>query len=340
MLSVDDIKDWNDLKEIKFHSLILGNGASISVSENFNYSSLYEKAFNDQEELINIFEHYETKDFEFVLDKLWHTNKINKFLKIDDNDKVFNKYKNIQERLIETIINNHVNYNFIFFDSKKIYEFIKQFRFVFSLNYDLVLYWSFLEGNDHYNKYFKDCFINNKFEDDWEYLNQPHPNADGVTLIFYPHGNLVLAKTKEGFERKISAQKDDLLEDIFDEWSENNSRPLFVSEGSSKKKLETINRSKYLSTVYFDMMTSIDGDICIYGWSLSKNDIHIIKQLFSKNNNINKIAISIYKKNVEEEELLEQMEEIKMRVRKYARRANMDPEIIFFDASSDGCWIN
>ena len=69
----------------------------------------------------------------------------------------------------------------------------------------------------------------------------------GTTLVFYPHGNLVLATNFLGQETKIcSDQQADLLENIIRQWKIEDSTPLFVSEGSSDQKLGAIHRNGYL----------------------------------------------------------------------------------------------
>lgn len=65
------IKQWIDISEdFQDGALILGNGASIAIDSNFDYLSILEYA--TKEKLLNsdvklLFEKYETKDFELIL---------------------------------------------------------------------------------------------------------------------------------------------------------------------------------------------------------------------------------------------------------------------------------
>lgn len=84
--NISELKTWQDLSGISFDTLILGNGASISLDESFSYTSFFDSAFEDQERIKKIFDSYSTRDFEFIMDKLWHADNINSFLDIEDED--------------------------------------------------------------------------------------------------------------------------------------------------------------------------------------------------------------------------------------------------------------
>ena len=74
------IKQWNDIEEGFNHSIILGNGASIAVDSRLHYSSLYEAANSEgfiTDEVSKIFDHFDTNDFEFVLQALANAHAIN-----------------------------------------------------------------------------------------------------------------------------------------------------------------------------------------------------------------------------------------------------------------------
>ncbi|RJQ86648.1 DUF4917 family protein [Amycolatopsis panacis] len=72
---------------------------------------------------------------------------------------------------------------------------------------------------------------------------------------------------------------------------ESSKRPLFVSEGSSKAKLQTIGRSPYL-TFCLDSLRRDEGNTVIFGHSLSDEDKHIVDAL--KNGVSREFAVSIY----------------------------------------------
>lgn len=340
MLEEFEIKEWEEVKEdLNFDSIILGNGASISISNKFNYHSLYEEAFNEQDSRITeIFDEYETTDFELILDRLFHADKVNEIFNIDDPDsELANNYDLIKERLIEVIRENHIEYQELSNELEQIYEFLKNFDKVFSLNYDLIVYWSMLKGNDELGNYFKDCFNSGTFDSDWERFKEPY-RASGSTLVFYPHGNLILAKNKNDNETKLNLDREfwDLLELIFLKWKNYDYRPLFISEGSSAQKLKSIKRSPYLNIVYYNIIPSITNDICIYGWSLADNDNHLVKKFF-KDNYIYNVAVSIFKGDRNNRDLQNEMRKINTKIKNYSKNTGIN--IYFYDSSSEGSWI-
>ena len=103
---------WAEIKNYSTRKLLLGNGASIAVCDNFAYGSLYEeadKAGKIGESLKRIFDDFETTDFEYILRLLWVTKKINKLLGVE-NDDTSRLYIELQRTLIKTITNIHPNH--------------------------------------------------------------------------------------------------------------------------------------------------------------------------------------------------------------------------------------
>lgn len=88
--------------KLKNATLILGNGSSISYSSKFAYSSLYDKAaFTDEEK--QLFDKFDTNNFEYILRKLFQAGEVNKVLELDKEKKVNSVYENIRLKLIATI---------------------------------------------------------------------------------------------------------------------------------------------------------------------------------------------------------------------------------------------
>jgi hypothetical protein len=335
-----DIVEWETIKDDYSDCLLLGNGASIAVDEGFSYSSLLEEARSMgliSERIEHLFDHFETQDFENILRLVWHTFSINRLLDIDE--KVTPEvYDQIRGALIQIVNKIHVNYHQIEGCFPKISEFIKEFHTILSLNYDLILYWGFLWSNDNDEKVkFKDCFVGNEFDSEWEkYYESIRPSTKSV-LVFYPHGNLVLAHDLLGNERKIVRRNIDeyLVDRITNEWNSGNLNPIFVSEGKSDQKLNAILRSGYLSTVYNSIIPSIQNSMVVYGWSMSKNDDHILRALMRSN--VRHIAVSVY---LAGEDVDGFCYRIDRKIRESSGKRGKEIKIDFFDSASKGCWVN
>ncbi|WP_157091975.1 DUF4917 family protein, partial [Proteus myxofaciens] len=174
-------------------------------------------------------------------------------------------------------------------------QFIKQFNTIFSLNYDIMLYWTIMQVNDnHPYPLFKDCFTHRYFNEDFEDFREYRGNTS--SLVFYPHGNLILAKDENDEELKLTINNsNNLIDQISNNWNDNNYSPLFVSEGTSEDKLKTIRSSNYLTRIYHEAIPTINDSLLILGWSMGTHDEHILKQIpFNK---IRHLGIVVYMDN-------------------------------------------
>jgi len=218
----------------------------------------------------------------------------------------------------------------------QLYQFTKQFRTVVSLNYDLILYWILMYGNRNEDGHrFKDCFQGSGlFRNNWQDLRNPIRKEKEVTLSLYQHGNLSIFRDAKNTETKVQrGDFEGLLEVITSQW-EDNKIPLFVAEGTGTKKLESIKSSSYLSTIFYEVLPDLitqKANLVIYGWSLGKQESHLVKQIF-KNKQSGKVAISIFQNNQEECH----------RIYRLIKNEKVAPniEIEFFDSQSSGCWNN
>lgn len=331
---------WKEIRGDFKQTLVLGNGASIAVDKCFSYTSLYDEASKMlllNEQVQKLFKYYATTDFEFVLRLVWRAHQINKLFGVEDKE-VAEAYFKIRESLIKVVQKVHVSYAQAAESLPAIAGFLHRFKTVISLNYDLLVYWAMLYGNNVIDgPWFKDCFINDdhSFRDDYHFLRDPYGKAKGATLVFYPHGNLVLATNFLGQETKIcSDQQADLLENIVNRWEVEDSTPLFVSEGSSDQKLGAIHRNGYLRTIYNDVLGRLPEKqaICVYGWSMSGQDRHLIEAIGQSKPQ--KLAISVFTGSPDWEKSCEQLQTRVGQVFgfKYC-------EVLFYDSQSDECWV-
>jgi hypothetical protein len=205
---------------------------------------------------------------------------------------------------------------------------MQRFETVVSLNYDLIVYWAAQHGNNSLGQWFKDCFVRGTFREDWDTVRAPYGRAEGSTLYFYPHGNLVLARREPSAEGKVSVRNaDNLLGEIFIRWEGGDLVPIFVCEGTSDHKVNSIRASSYLQRVYREVMPAIGESLVVYGWSMSAQDNHILESL--KRGSIRRVAFSVFGNDQEFADAIEE------RLTAAGIR-----EVLFFDSTSDGCWNN
>ncbi|MFM4856996.1 DUF4917 family protein [Aeromonas hydrophila] len=327
------IEQWLDIADDFTESLLLGNGASRAVDDCFSYDSLKLRAeelglFNKN--VTKLFEYFNTSDFELVLRLIWQANNVNKALEIEDAD-TYEAYIHVRECLINAVQDIHPQHAKIIEYLPNAYHFIKRFNTILSLNYDIFLYWTMMFGNERQDFHkFKDCWIRSEFDENWENYRQSLNDYDrDISLVFYPHGNLVLARNNIEYESKLTGQGNNLLDTILASWRSESYIPLFVSEGTSQQKTSAINNSHYLSTVYREVIPSISDNLVIYGWNFGEHDLHILRRL--KKTTIRTIAVSVFRGDQAFCNRVEQMIHDNIRG---------DIEVVFFDSASPGCWIN
>lgn len=327
------LEKWSDISGKFSHSLLLGNGASISIHPELSYTSLFTKVHGKLDKrLLDLFNNLHTTNFEFILRQLLETHQTNVVLSIKENV-TEDLYKQLRSSLIEVIRSVHPEYQSVEKQLLQAGKFLQHFKWVISLNYDLLVYWAMIKTNEKEGQWFKDCFTNGVFEKDFKFLEKPFGNAKGATLVFYPHGSLYLATEPFGGEVKVTRSGGNHLRDtILKAWEQQNYLPLFVSEGRSTEKYQAITRNNYLNTVYDSVLAKVDTSLCIYGWSLGDQDQHILDAL--DRGNIKDIAISVYTKADKWEA---QCAEISKKIANTHRIKNCN--IHFFDAESNGCWI-
>lgn len=327
-----EISDWEDIKDGYKGTVLLGNGASISVDESFHYGSLKQHSLDNgllTEDVEKIFDFFHTDDFELILRIVWQATNVNKSLDIVD-EKTEEAYQHVRDCLIAAVRDIHSEHDDISDQLPNIYNFLKGFNTVIDLNYDLIVYWAMMYGLDINDGHaFKDCFVGSEFDDDWQRFKDPIGWQRSCALVFYPHGSLIFARDKIENEKKISTNGLSLLEGILGKWRRGSYVPLFVSEGTKEQKVKSIQSSYYLNTVYREVLTSLSNNLVIYGWGMGEHDMHIIQRVAKSN--ISKVAISVFRND----------QAYCNRVSKVLEdEFGAQCEIEFFNSESAGCWNN
>jgi hypothetical protein len=146
---------------------------------------------------------------------------------------------------------------------------IQDFEFVFSTNYDLLLYWAIMAGNAR--EEFKDYF----WGENQEFDLTDTQISGRVTRVLYLHRGLHLYRLRSGASIKRIAEPGKSLLDSFGVPFRDDATPLFITEGSSEDKLASIRRSNYLSFVY-TLFSQHRGSTVVFGHSLSNTDSHLV----------------------------------------------------------------
>jgi hypothetical protein len=276
---VDRLKEWADLKDdYPWETLVLGNGLSINIWPEFAYRGLFEHADLDCA-AHRLFSKFETENFEMVLEALWHAEQTLAALR-KKTTAVTKLYENVQSALFQAVRKVHVPWRKI--DRPRLQQIsdaMRSYRFVFTLNYDLLTYWAAMQGGA--KSAIRDFF----WSDDHTFDSDNADLAEGTTGLLYLHGGLHLWQdSKTGRTGKWTTTKGSgvtLLKILQSKVSAIASRrPLFVSEGTSKEKMAVIRRSDYLSYALQTLSENRTNTV-IFGASFGPQDKHITEAIAS-----------------------------------------------------------
>ncbi len=273
----DKLEDWKDVADdFVGASLLLGNGASRSIWDSFEYASLLEATRSNiykrlKPEDYSLFKKLKTENFEQVLGTLQSAVLACEALGL--NPEPFEKpYARIRDALGEAVTRVHVPWDKLGEDRLKLLNTIlAQYDFVFTTNYDLLVYWAIMQEPSD----FRDYFWGQGFDlTDTEIWGK-------VTKVVYLHGALHLYRAQSGEVWK--AKKENFGADLllkFPNAFGPGVEPLLISEASSADKLRSIYGSDYLSFAY-SQFTNHKGALVIFGQGLSNNDQHLIDAINS-----------------------------------------------------------
>lgn len=281
----------------KIHAL-LGNGFSISCRPDiFVYGKLFERA--DFSKLSpsakKAFEVLKTQDFEKVIKVLRFASIV---LEAYDgvSSKVMNQLKKdadgLREVLVHAIASSHPDWPGEITENEyaSCRTFIANFNNVYTLNYDLLLYWAVMhdEGGKKINS--DDGFRTPEDDLDSEYVVWEADTSRNQN-IWYLHGALHVFDAGVEIQKYTWINTGKRLIDQIREALDKNYFPLFVAEGTSKEKLTRIKHSDYLAKAKRSF-SSIQGALFIHGHSLASNDEHFLKAI--EKGKIEHIFVSLY----------------------------------------------
>ncbi len=319
-------------------NLLLGNGFSVAYSDVFCYDSiLKESSFCGS----NLFRG--TSDFEKVIDDLNFKRDV--YQQAYDEYGIASMFANWSDELkwdlvnIITDIQSRVKPNKR--EKHNTFLFLSNFNNIFTLNYDLLLYWVINDVLNSYNpnepEYYSivrtdrfypiDGFIGNHNGDDCIWCKDK-----SIQNIFYLHGGLHLFCDEQNIYKLKNDSVNNLsITDKTKYWLNKGVFPIVVIEGNSSDKLYRINNCDYLKYCY-EKWNQIDGVVFIYGHSLDENDQYIFDAI-NANQNIKAVYISIFDPLKNETDIIERAYELF-----YERIHDKSLSVEFYNAQSVALW--
>lgn len=319
--------------------LLIGNGFSIACRPNiFVYGKLFERADFTRlsDSARRCFDALDTNDFEKVIRALrdaTHLIEIYKEEFEEIQNRMIKDADGLREALVQAIASSHPERPSDLTEDEYIHckAFLSHFKKIYSLNYDLLLYWVQMHVEEGENAVSDDGF--RKPEDDFDshYVTwESHQAHDQNT--YYLHGALHIFDAGTEIQkytwcntgiRLIEQTRDALQKNYF---------PLFVAEGSSDEKLERVRHSDFLAKAYRSF-SEIGGNLFIYGHSLAENDEHYLERI--EQGKIKRLFVGIHgdPESASNKAIIKRANAMPL-IRKRSARL----EVHFYDSNSASVW--
>ena len=326
--------------ELKKPKLLLGNGFSRACRDDiFSYNSLFERA--DFSALPGpakaSFAALKTTDFEVVMDAL---RKASALVNVNDParsglaQQFDAQADGLREVLVAAIAQNHPAKpaNIAEEEYARCRKFLSGFSDIYTLNYDLLLYWTLMQ--DEIPPAVK---CDDGFRRPQEGV-QPWVTWDSTAYpqcIHYLHGALHIYNAGPEVQKYTWCHTGLPLTEQVNEAIKDGKFPIFVAEGTAEQKATRINRSNFLGRS-FRSFQSIGSPLVCFGCSLADSDRHIVRAI--ARGKVKELAISVYGGSPGDA-LLATVEEMKrIRLTEGRGRNPQTLNVRYFDAPSAKVW--
>jgi uncharacterized protein DUF4917 len=251
--------------------LLVGNGFSMAQGgARFDYPTLLERSgLPDNGEIRNVFRQLRTVDFEEVMRALEHAAVIEAAYGECARSDRFNRDAGVvRDALIQAVREVHPGLQFDIPEDQRTAcaTFLRNFDQIFTLNYDLLLYWVIIHGARAHHR---DGFGLGETIDGFRTFS-----LSANCTVFFVHGALHLFLDDQNGTRKRVVTNATIVNDITETIRRSRRLPLFVAEGTDAQKMRKINSVPYLRHAY-EQLINCNGSLFIFGHSASENDSHI-----------------------------------------------------------------
>jgi uncharacterized protein DUF4917 len=333
------------IREVGHKHLLLGNGFSIALRPDiFTYGSLYENAdFSKAPHVTKLFDALKTQDFEVVIKHLQDAATVVEVYRpsaVTLARSLRNDAAAIKDALVTAIAKRHPDrpYDVKPEQYAACRAFLSRFEHIFTLNYDVLLYWALMQSD------VDDLQINH---DDGFRHPEDDPNQPWVSwqqgnqaTVCYLHGALHLFDAGSEITKYTWSKTDKPIVEQIRSALDEEKYPLFVSEGTSASKKARILHSGYLHKAHrsFEACCKPAGNaIVIYGHSLADNDDHVLRAIVK--GNAHYLLVSLYgnANSPANKAIIEKAEKLVLQ-RGPAKGKHQSLNVIYYDAASAKVW--
>lgn len=273
----------NRAKQAGHVHALLGNGFSRACRDDiFSYGALFDRAdFSELSPYCKAaFQALGTTDFEAVIKALKNAAVLLEAYEpaaADLAELMNSDAERLREVLVQAIAGSHPAWpGEISEDSyAACRRFLANFERVYTLNYDLLLYWAYMQSEIEPELECDDGFRHP--DEPQEYVTWEVENSFDQK-IYYLHGALHLFDAGHELQKYTWTNTGVRLIHQVRAALAASKYPLFVSEGNSEEKLERIKHSGYLHRGLASM-PKVSGSIFAYGLSFADNDDHVLRMI-------------------------------------------------------------
>ncbi|KRB97284.1 DUF4917 family protein [Duganella sp. Root198D2] len=267
-------------------SVILGNGFSRAWRDDiFNYANLLDAAnFGPRDDQIReLFRRLDTYDFEAVMRCLVSARTVLESYGDGAHlgEQIRADEQGLKDALIAAIAQTHPERPWDVTNDQysAVRSFLCTFASIFTLNYDLLLYWS------------RNVDVQPPLRTDDGFRRESKWLGYGTNQqVHFLHGGLHIFDSPAGVKKHTFDGGGSIIDQVRDNLNEGRF-PLFVSEPTSKRKLARIEHNPYLNFCY-RALSNLNGTVFVLGHSIDENDKHIFDAV--KNSAVSQIFMSLY----------------------------------------------
>jgi Domain of unknown function (DUF4917) len=318
--------------------LLLGNGFSRACRNDiFAYDALFERAnFEGLSQTARAaFIALQTKDFELVMRALRQASLLLEvYLQADHRlvGSLREDASSLRDLLARTIASSHPDRPNAISDEQyaACRSFLYHFSDFYTVNYDLLLYWTLMQKEIEPTLKFDDGF-RQPDDEPAEYVTWDVQKT-GAQNLHYLHGGLHIFDAGSEVQKFTWSNTGIALVEQIREALATNRFPIFVAEGTPESKLDRIQHSGFLNRA-FRSFGSIGGSLFVFGLSFSETDEHLLKLL--DHGKVSNLFVSLHgDPDSENNARIVQRTEVAK-----ARRTDRHPLTVqFFSAESTHVW--
>jgi hypothetical protein len=326
--------------EPKKRNVLLGNGFSRACRNDiFAYDALFDRAdFSALSPYVRqAFDVLKTRDFEVVMRALRSGSVlvglyasaagVGPMMQKDADD--------LRTLLAKTIAGNHPDRPSDISAARYVAcrRFLRNFSRIYTLNYDLLLYWALMQDELDDEPIACDDGFRQPEEGPTTYVTWDVQNTRKQN-IYYIHGALHIFDAGHELQKYTWSNTQIALVDQIREALADEKYPVFVAEGDWRGKLDRIQHSGFLNRAYRSF-AEIGNALFIFGHSMAENDDHVLRLI--ERGNVTQLWIGVFGDSDSHwnRRIIERAKHMNV-VRKSRKKGALMVE--FYDAASAEVW--